>query len=266
MIGDFIVGVDEVSVIGKLVDEVVAMVRGPEGEDVTITIYRPYENERFDVVITRARVEIPLVHHEMHVLDEGRIGYIHIDGFDGRPSQGQFISALEELMDEGMDGLILDLRNNSGGLLDVVNYITNMLIPEGVITFTENNRGERRYHYSTEGYLGLPLVLLVNGRSASASEVLSGAVRDTGVGTIIGERTFGKGVVNQVFPLSDESAVQLTIQKYFTPNGDTIHGIGVEPDIVIEMDPALSRMIGQLDLEDDVQLQKALEVITEKIR
>ena len=264
--GDKIIAVEGVDVVGRPLEEVTGMIKGPEGSSVRLTILRPYENERFDVDVPRARVEIPTVFHEIHHLEEGRVGYIRIDGFE-RVTWPQFQMALAELISDGIDSLILDLRNNPGGLLDVVSNITNLLIPEGIITFTENAQGERTYFRSTSEHLGLPLILLVNGRSASASEVLSGAVQDVGAGLIVGEQTFGKGIVQNLLYLSDGSAIKLTVAKYFTPSGASIHGVGVVPDVLVPMPEALSRQIGRgLELEDDIQLQTALMIMQSRFQ
>jgi len=262
--GDRIVGVNGIEVAGRLREDVVGMISGPEDTSVTLTIYRPYESKRFDVEIIRARVEVPSVFHEMFYTDSGAIGYVRIEGFD-QVTAGQFDDALSELYAEGMEGLIIDLRNNPGGLLHAVNHITDRLIPEGIITFTIDASGERENFYSDDTYLGLPLVLLVNERSASASEVLSGAVRDTEIGTIVGTQTFGKGIVQNLLPLSDGTAIKLTVQTYHTPNGECIHGVGIEPHVIVEMPEDLSRRIGSLEPEEDIQLQTAIDVINSKL-
>jgi len=267
--GDKIIAVEGVDVVGRPLEEVTGMIKGPEGTTVRLTILRPYENSRFDVDVMRSRVEIPTVFHEMYLMGEGeegqRIGYIRIEGFE-RVTWPQFQIALSELVADDMEALILDLRNNPGGLLDVVSNITNLLLPEGVITFTENVRGERNYFYSTAEYLGLPIILLVNERSASASEVLSGAIQDTGTGIVVGAQTFGKGIVQNLLYLSDGSAIKLTVAKYFTPSGASIHGIGVIPNVHVPMEESLSRRIGQLELEEDVQLQAALVIMQSILR
>jgi len=259
MPGDRIIGVDGADVVGRPMAEVMAMIRGPEGTSVKLTIYRPYEDERFDVTITRTRITIPSVFHEMM---EDQTGYIRIEGFD-EATRGQFSSALAELLEQGMTGLILDLRNNPGGGLHVVTHIANYFIPEGVVAYTIDASGFRQDFNSDGEHLGLPLVVLINGRSASASELLSGAIQDTQVGVLIGEQTFGKGIVQHVRYLSDRSAIKVTVAKYFTPNGTSIHGIGVAPDILVEMDESLSRRVGQLELEEDIQLQRALQTVLE---
>ncbi|MCL2386084.1 MAG: S41 family peptidase [Defluviitaleaceae bacterium] len=261
--GDRIIAVDGVEVAGRTREEVVGMITGPMNTTVTLTILRPYEHERKDISIVRARVEVPTVFHEMMYTDAGAVGYIRIESFD-RVTTGQFDAAVAELYAGGMKGLIIDLRNNPGGLLCTVNDITDRLIPEGIIVYTVDAQGRRENSYSDASYLGLPLVLLVNERSASASEVLSGAIRDTEMGTIVGEQTFGKGIVQNLLHLSDGTAIKLTVQKYFTPNGESIHGIGIEPHVIIEMPESLSRRIGGLTLDEDVQLQAALAVVGAK--
>ena len=261
--GDKIVGVNGIEMAGRPREEIIGMITGPEGTPVTVSIFRPYENKRFDVEMIRASVEVPTISHEMMFSENGAVGLIRIDGFD-RLTAGQFQDAISELYADGMDGLIIDVRNNPGGLLDSVVEITDMLIPEGIIVYTVDSRDRRENIYSDENYLGLPLVLLVNERSASASEVLSGAIRDAEMGTIVGTQTFGKGVVQNLLYLPDGTAIKLTVQRYHTPNGHYIHGIGIEPDVIVEMSDDLSRRIGDLELEYDVQLQAALEIIDGK--
>jgi len=257
--GDKIVGVDGIEVVGRPTAETMSMIRGPEGSAVNLAIYRPYEDERFNVSIVRARITIPSVFHEMM---EDQVGYIRIEGFD-EATRDQFTAAITELLDMNMESLILDLRNNPGGGLQVVTYIANYFVPEGVVAYTVDASGRRQNFESDDTYLGLPLVVLINGRSASASELLSGAIQDTQMGVLIGEQTFGKGIVQHLRNLSDGSAIKVTVAKYFTPGGTSIHGVGVAPDIEVEMDEILSRRIGDLPLEEDVQLQRALEVIKE---
>ncbi|MCL2362948.1 MAG: S41 family peptidase [Defluviitaleaceae bacterium] len=257
--GDKIVGVDGVDVTGRPTAETMSMIRGPEGSAVNLAIYRPYEDERFNVSIVRTVITIPSVYHEMM---SSHIGYIRIEGFDDATME-QFSEAMLELTAQNMQGLILDVRNNPGGGLHVVTYIANYFTPEGVVAYTIDAAGRRQNFNSDDTYLGLPLVVLINGRSASASELLSGAIQDTEMGILIGEQTFGKGIVQHLRPLSDGSAVKVTVAKYFTPSGTSIHGVGVAPDIEIEMDEALSRRIGDLSLEEDVQLQRALQVVQE---
>jgi carboxyl-terminal processing protease len=261
--GDRIAAVDGTDVAGRGREEVIGMITGEENTDVIITVIRPYEHERIDITITRARVEVPSVEHEIIYTGAGRVGYIRIESFD-LATVGQFDNAVAELYAAGVGGFIIDLRNNPGGALTAVNEIADRLIPEGIIVFTVDAAGNRVNSYADAYYLGMPLVLLVNERSASASEVLSGAVRDTGVGTIVGEQTFGKGIVQSLIPLSDGTAIKLTVQRYYTPSGESIHEIGITPHVIVEMPDILSRRIGSLPQEEDIQLQTALEVISEK--
>ena len=261
--GDKIVTVDGHDVVGYVQQDIVHMILGEAGTTVTLGVFRPSENQRFDVDIVRAQVVVPSVAHEMIESDGRRTGYIRIEGFE-EPTYRQFAAALEELTAGGMDSLIIDLRYNGGGLLHSVVQISNRLIPEGIITYVEDVDGRRRYHYSSAEYIGLPLVVLINGGSASASEVLAGAVQDTGVGSLVGEQSFGKGIVQNILNLSDGTAIRLTIAKYFTPNGISIHGVGLTPDFVVEMDREYSRRIDELPHEEDVQLQIALRMVHRK--
>jgi carboxyl-terminal processing protease len=254
--GDRIVAVDGENMIGRQQEEITELIRGPVDTPVMLTIQRPDEGREFVVSIFRALVEVPTVSHEMI---EG-MGLIRITSFD-RVTYSQFTAALEDLTEQGMEGLIIDVRNNPGGLMSEVVKITNELVPEGVITYTEHADGRREYHRATGEALGLPLVVLVNERSASASEILGAAVQDTGAGVLVGTQTFGKGIVQNLMYLSDGNAIKMTIAKYFTPNGVSIHGVGVTPDIVVEMDEGLSRRIGTLPHEEDEQLQTALDTI-----
>jgi carboxyl-terminal processing protease len=159
-------------------------------------------------------------------------------------------------------GLIIDLRNNPGGLLDVVTKIADILAPEGIIVYTEDKNGKREYTYSDSNQIDCPLVLLVNGGSASASEVLSGCLKDMGVGILVGTKTFGKGIVQNLYPLSDGSAIKVTIAKYYTPSGVCIQGDGIIPDYVVELPDELSVKISTLTLNEDTQLKKGIEVLT----
>jgi carboxyl-terminal processing protease len=255
--GDKIIAVEGADMVGQPQEYITNLIRGPVDTTVRLTILRPYEGRRFEVDIIRALVEVPTVSHEM--LD-GNIGLIRIETFD-RVTLPQFNNALEELTGQGMAGLIVDVRNNPGGLMPIVVQITNQLVPRGIITYTEHADGRREYHHATEDYLGLPLAVLVNGRSASASEIISAAVQDTGAGVLVGTQTFGKGIVQNLMYLSDGNAIKMTIAKYFTPNGTSIHGVGITPDVLVEMCEDLSRRIGALELEDDEQLQAGLRVL-----
>lgn len=259
--GDKIIRVNGYEVFGDNVNEAIRMMRGEAGTRVEVTIWRESDNSTFDLSITRDVIQIETVRH--NILDDN-IGYIRISQFD-RATYDQFAAAYNSLMDQNIRGLILDLRNNPGGLLNVVNEITDMLIPEGIITFTEDVHGNRVYAYSDERQIEIPLIVLVNGGSASASEVLSGAVQDTGVGELLGTTTFGKGLVQNIFPLPDESAVKVTVARYFTPSGISIHGEGITPNHYVEMPPELAGSLLTLSAEEDIQLMEAISIINRKI-
>ena len=255
--GDRIRKVDGEDITSNDLSVSIGMIQGQEGTAVNLTIYRELESTTFEVEIIRAVIEIPTIHYEML---ENNVGYIRMTGFE-RVTYDQFVEAYESLTEQGMDGLILDLRNNPGGLLDVVVRITDRLVPEGLIVYTEDNRGNRREQRSDARQIEIPFVILINGNSASASEVLAGAALDHGVARLVGQQSFGKGLVQDIFPLPDGSAIRVTIATYYTPNGTSIHGYGLTPTYVVEIEDYQSARIHQLELEDDIQMQKAIEVI-----
>ena len=259
--GDKIVRINGYEVFGDGINEAIRMMRGEAGTEVVVTLFRESNGSTFDVPIIRDVIEVETVRSDIF---EGNIGYIRISQFD-RVTYDQFVNAYERLMGENIEGLIIDVRNNPGGLLDVVNRITDMLVPEGIITYTEDARGNRIYVPSDERQIEIPLIVLVNGNSASASEVLSGAVLDTGVGELLGTTTFGKGLVQNIFPLRDGSAIKVTVQRYYTPSGISIHGEGITPNHYVEMDVELTNNLMRLTIEEDVQLQEAISVIGEMI-
>jgi len=259
--GDKILEVDGEDMAGKRLEEVTALVKGSPGTQVRLGILRG--DDIFNITITRQRINVPTVAHRM--LEDG-IGYLRIESFD-RVTVSQFSEAYLDLRNQGMQGLVIDLRNNPGGLLETVVHIGNLLLPQGTILYSENKQGERTvYRSDTDNRIDLPLVMLVNGGSASASEVLTGAVRDHGVGTVVGQQTFGKGVVQSLYMLSDGSAIKVTIARYYSPNGISIHGEGITPDYIVEVDRETAMMAARLTWEEDVQLQKAVEVMLEKIQ
>ena len=213
------------------------------------------EEMEFDVA--RRKVETPTVSYEMKAND---IGYIQIAQFD-TVTVGQFSEALEEVKKEGAKGLIIDLRDNPGGSLKAVVDIAGMILPKGKVVYTEDKYG-RQEVYESDGKheLDIPLAVLVNGNSASASEILSGAIKDYEKGTIIGTTTYGKGIVQQIFRLSGDEAVKLTVSHYYTSKGNDIHKVGVKPDIEVEFDRD-----AYLENEYDNQLEKAMEVVSDEL-
>jgi len=260
--GDKIIRVNSVDVSGANFDEAISMLRGTPQTRVGVTILRQHAGSAvFDVDINRAEVEVPSVDHRM--LDQD-IGYIRITNFD-RMTYPQFMSALNSLDQSGMRGLVIDVRNNPGGLLDSVVRITNELVPRGLIVYTEDKHGNREEMRGNSRQLDIPLVILVNENSASASEVLAGAVRDTQSGTLVGNTTFGKGVVQSLFQLSDGSGIRVTVARYYTPGGYSIHGEGITPDILIPTDRETSMRVMSLEQWQDEQLTAAMNVVRSAI-
>ena len=206
-----------------------------------------------DFTLKRAKIEVPTVEYKMM---DNNIGYIQVTEFDDITVE-QYKTALEDLTNQGMEGLIVDLRDNPGGLLSSVCSMLDEMLPEGLIVYTEDKDGNREEEKSdAEHQFTKPLAVLINGNSASASEIYAGAIKDYGTGTLIGTQSFGKGIVQRIIELGDGSAIKLTISNYFTPKGNNIHKIGITPDIVVE---------ANADTPEDEQLDKAVEVITEKL-
>ncbi len=256
--GDILVEVDHENVEGEDLNITVAKIRGQAGTQVNIGVKREGRDGviRFDIV--RAKVESLTVDSKM--LDNS-IGYIQIMEFDDVTSS-QFKKALDGLRREEMRGLVIDLRDNPGGSVKTCVEIADELLPEGMIVYTEEKDGTRdEYRSSGENFYDGPLVLLVNGNSASAAEILTGAVKDYGIGTILGTTTYGKGIVQRILPLGDGTGVKLTIANYFTPSGENIHGVGIEPDEELELD-----VDAYLDEGIDNQLDRAVEIIESKLK
>ena len=236
--------------------------KGEEGTEVTVTIVREGEKEPIDFVIKRGTVEVPTIAFEML---EDKIGYIYISEFD-EITVTQFKSAISDLLDEGMKGLVIDVRDNPGGLLDACVKMLDRLLPKGLLVYQEDKNGTRlsENYADNKEELDMPMAVIVNGNSASASEIFSGALQDYKKATIVGTQSFGKGIVQSVFPIGDGSAIKVTISKYFTPNGRNIHGTGIEPDKIVELDESLSKKV-VIEHEEDNQLQAAIEVVKEQL-
>lgn len=259
--GDIIYEVDGVSAYGMELEEVVALIKGKEGTTVHLTLVRDGENDYVEKDVVRRQIESPTVEYEML---ENQQGYVQITEFDDVTAD-QFAEALAVLKEQGMKGMILDLRSNPGGNLTTVVDIARMMLPKGLIVYTEDRNGNRQ-EYTCDGNreFEFPLVVLINGYSASASEILAGAIQDYGIGTLIGTTSYGKGIVQQIVSLNDGSAVKLTVSSYYTPNGRNIHGIGIEPDEVCEFDAEAYYTERQEDSFDN-QLARAKEVLAEKM-
>ncbi len=260
---DIITEVDGTDITGMDISSAVALIKGDAGTKVTLTVYRESEPEPLHITITRREVEIPTVEYEVL---EDNIGYILLTEFD-ETSVSQFNKAYSTLMDQNVDGLVVDLRNNPGGLLSVVRELLGHFVPDdGMIVYTEDKYGHKEKLYAkTSSLCSKPLVVLVNEYSASASEIFSGAVQDHGTGTILGTTTYGKGVMQQVIDLQDGTSVKVTVSKYFTPSGQDINGKGITPDVKVEQDEAV-RYLSDVPYEQDTQLQAAVRQIKETAR
>lgn len=242
--------------------ELVKLIRGEKGTTVHLEIYRPSTEENLSFDVERQDITLPSVSHKMF---EDGIGYVHIDSFETETA-AQFEEAVKDLEDQGMKALIIDVRYNPGGMVTAVVQILDDILPEGTVVYTEDKNGNRQdYTSSGDTYLDYPIAVLINGESASASEILAGAIKDYQYGTLIGTTTFGKGIVQTIFPLEDGDAVKLTTAKYFTPNGNYIHGVGIEPDIELEYE-YLDKDATSYDEAYDNQIQKAIEVLKDKIQ
>ena len=262
--GDKIIRVDGKEFLAENMDEAVKIMKGEPKTKVTLTIMRHDKNgnnDIFDLEITREIIRLITV--KSSIIDDN-IGYIKITSFDDLTYK-DFKTELDKLGRKKIKGLIIDLRNNPGGLLDRCAQITDELIGEGDIVYTETKSGQREYIKSNKSMVDYPLVILINGGSASASEILAGAIKDHGRGLLIGTTTFGKGVVQRIIDLTDGTGLKLTISEYFTPNGTNIHGVGIEPDIVVELPEGVDE-IGVDNLKEDTQLQRAIEEIKSKIK
>lgn len=251
--GDLIYEVDGVSAAGMELTEIVGMIKGEEGTIVHLTLIREGEDDYVEVDIERKKVESPTVNYEVY--DNG-MGYIQITEFD-EITIDQFTEAMAVCKGSDVKGIILDLRSNPGGNLSAVVQIAREILPEGLIVYTEDRNGERtEYTCDGKNQIDVPMVVLINGNSASASEILAGAIKDYKIGTLVGTTSYGKGIVQRIISLDDGSAVKLTVSSYFTPNGNNIHGIGIEPDVVCEFD---SESYYEKDIDN--QLEEAKKVL-----
>ncbi len=258
---DVIVSVDGVDGTSMEVSELVKLIRGEAGTTVHLEVYRASIDEYLEFDVERADITLPSVEYEM--LDS-RIGYVYITSFESETAH-QYEAAIEDLTAQGMEALVIDVRYNPGGSVSTVVEIADEILPEGTVFYMEDKAGNREtYTSKAENYLDIPLVVLVNGDSASASEILAGAIKDYDYGTLIGTTTFGKGIVQTIFPLTDGDALKLTTAKYFTPAGNYIHEVGIEPDIVLEYE-YLNPEGEEYEMQYDNQIQKAIEVLTEEL-
>jgi carboxyl-terminal processing protease len=255
MPSDKIVKVDDKEYTAKTINEAVTAMRGVPGTKVKIDVLRDGAILKFDLI--RSNIVLKSVKSEML---ENNIGYIRITTFDEK-TLGEFKNHLKDLESKQLKGLVIDLRDNPGGLVDSSVSITDMLLGSGVITYTEDRNKVREYYKSDAAKVDVPYVVLINKGSASASEIMAGAIKDNKGGTLIGETTFGKGIIQRIFSYgNDGGGVKLTVMQYFSPNGSIIHKVGVKPDVeVVVKDDAYVN--GDLPRENDTQLQKGIEIL-----
>lgn len=280
--GDILYQVEGEPVTGKDLDLLVKEdIRGEEGTFVNLTVLRGDASEEVELRVERRQVEVPSVEYQM--LDDG-VGYLYVIQFDTVTS-GQFKAAVDELEAQGMEKLVIDMRDNPGGVLDAAVEMMAYVLPEdkldGLLIYTEDKDGkgehfycrdgqivvENDYGYSTPGYpkkddheIDVPIAVLVNGNSASASELFTGALQDYGVATVVGTQTFGKGIVQNLIPLGDGTAIKLTTSRYYIPSGVCIHEVGVTPDVVVELSDEL-KSEAVVELDEDNQLAAAIEAL-----
>lgn len=260
--GDMIYKVEGKKIEGLELSKVVSQIKGEEGTFVKVTVLRNGKEIEFN--LERRKLEVDTVTSRMEEKDGKKIGYIAVSEFD-EVTASQFKSALKELEKEGMQGLVIDLRDNPGGLLDVTCEMLDRMIKKGILVYTVDKNGKRVDEEATDNLsFDKPVAILVNGNSASASEVFSGAMKDYKAATLVGTNTFGKGIVQSIVPFEDGTAMKVTVSKYYTPNGVNIHGTGIKPDVVEELNKEALKD-GKLDRKEDNQLDKALDVVVKKM-
>lgn len=254
---DILYKVEGEEVTGVDLSEVVTRVKGEEGTEVKMTLLRGADRQEIEVTAVRRKLQTQTVSYEMK---EGQIGYIRVSEFD-EVTLEQFREAKAALESQGMASMLIDLRGNPGGNLSTVCDMLREILPEGLIVYTEERDGERT-EYKCDGKTPWekPLAVLINGASASASEIFAGAVQDYGIGQLVGTTTYGKGVVQQLFPMTDGTMVKLTIAEYFTPKGRNIDGTGIVPDVEVEY------VYDETNPEADNQMEKALELLRSQVQ
>jgi carboxyl-terminal processing protease len=254
---DIILYVDDIEATSMELSLLVQKIRGEEGTTVHLQVYRPSTAETLEFDVERKNVVLPSVEGQML---SGNIGYIAIGEWqDNTPEQ--FKEIVERLEGDGMESLIIDVRSNPGGLVDSVVEVLDYILPKGILVYTEDKYGQRKNYTSDADCIQYPMAVLINGNSASASEIFAGAIKDYSYGTLIGTTTFGKGIVQSIFALPDGDALKVTTAKYYTPNGNYIHGVGIDPDIELEYEYS-GPTDEAYDMQYDNQLQKAIQILS----
>lgn len=261
--GDIILSIDGTNITGMDLDEAVSMVKGEEGTEALFKIRRG--EEEFEVNITRRQVDVPTVSHE---LLDGDVGYVYVSAFE-LTTPAQFTEAIEELLNQGARGIVFDLRDNGGGALDAVIKMLDYILPEELLMYEEDKYGNRQNYYSEAGCMdeNIPMAVIINEKSASASEVFTGALQDYKRAKVFGTKSYGKGVVQNLLPLSDGSGIKLTIAEYFTPLGRNFNNNGIDPDETVELpkEEEAYHENGYLKDEYDTQMNAAVEYVRGEI-
>jgi carboxyl-terminal processing protease len=254
---DKILEVDGQPVSGENIDEVASKMKGPAGTQVKLKVLKRTTGKTVELELTRANIKRETVSSKIL---EDNVGYLQITQF-GVNTASEFAQHFNNLTDEGMSSLVVDLRNNPGGYMEMAVEIADFFIEEGRIVYTLNKHGEERIYEATKGATEVPMVILANEGSASASEIFVGAMKDYGLAKVVGEETYGKGVTQIPYPLYDGSILKITDSRYYTPSGVCIDKEGIEPDIVVDMDDEDYYSLTEPSTEDDAQLKKAVEVL-----
>ena len=257
--GDMVKAIEGQSVVDMELTYATSIMKGEKNTPVNVTMYRPSTGETWDVTVIRREIELKSVGSMM--LDDG-IGYIAVEQFEANTA-GQFRKELESIKEQGAKAVIIDIRSNPGGLVNTVVNMCDALLPKGLVVYTEDKNGRRSEYTSSSNCDDIPIAVLVNGDSASASEIFAGAMQDYERGPIIGTQTYGKGIVQTIVPLKDGTALKLTVSTYYTPKGRCIHGTGIEPDIIVEYD---EEKASTGEWRDDTQVMAAYEYLLEKIK
>ena len=257
--GDILAQVKDLDISDMELAEVVTHIKGEEGSAVHLRLIREGEADYVEMDVERRQIEVPTVQYQML---EGDIGFIQISEF-AESTPEQFEEAITEMQGNGMKSMIVDLRDNPGGVLQSVCTMLDDILPEGLVVYTEDKYGNRSDYKSDKECMDIPMAVLINENSARASEIFAGAVKDYGYGTLIGTKSFGKGIVQTIIPLEDGSAVKVTMAKYFTPKGNYIHEVGIAPDIELEY-KYLEESDETYNPMHDNQVQKAIEVLQQE--
>lgn len=262
--GDVVSKINNAETAGMDQDKAVGMMRGDPGTKVVLALYRESTNKTYTVSLTRENITVPTVDGEA-LPGHSDIAYINISQF-ASDTGTELKDTLDNMNIKKFKGLILDMRYNHGGELNAAVQVASYFVPAGPVVYIVDKQGNVDTKMATGTYLGMPVVVLVNEESASAAEIVAGAIKDEKTATLVGVKTFGKGIVQTIFPLDGGTSVKLTTAKYLTPNKLSIHKIGIEPDVKVELDKGQQATLSPTDTNFDPQLQKALQTLQGKLK